>query len=162
MKHILSLIAATGLCLVAVQAHAQTAAADRFLTKAIEGNLGEVAMGDLAIVRGATEKVKAYGEMLKADHAAANEKALQIAASANVTAPSEPSKEAKAAHARLSKLEGAAFDKAFAKAMVDDHKKDIASFTKALRLKDAPEVVGFANETLPHLRDHLRKAQALR
>ena len=60
----------------------------------------------------------------------------------------------------LRKLNGAAFDKAFAKPMVADHKKDIAAFQKETKSKNQT-VAGFASLTLPTLRKHLEKARSL-
>ena len=47
----------------------------------------------------------------------------------------------------MAKLNGAAFDKAFAEHMVKDHKKDIAAYQKASRKQDAAG--RYAQSTLP-------------
>jgi putative membrane protein len=47
----------------------------------------------------------------------------------------------------MAKLNGAAFDKAFAEHMVKDHKKDIAAYQKASRKQDAAGQ--YALSTLP-------------
>ena len=60
----------------------------------------------------------------------------------------------------MSKLNGAAFDKAFAAHMVADHKKDIAAYQKASKSKNQ-QVAGYAGETLPTLQKHLQTAQSL-
>jgi putative membrane protein len=110
----------------------------------------------------ASPGVKAFGEMLKSDHSANNMAALDVAAKTGLVAPTEPLKGSKALHERLSRLNGAAFDEDFAKAMVADHKKDIAEFTEASYSKGATVFTGYAKDTLPHLREHLKFAQALR
>ncbi len=73
-----------------------------------------------------------------------------------MTPPTEPNAEQKKMYV-LSKLSGAQFDKAFAKDMVSDHKKDIAKFEKEAK-KHGP-VVQFAQQTLPVLQKHLKMAQ---
>ncbi|HEY3570771.1 MAG TPA: DUF4142 domain-containing protein, partial [Thermoanaerobaculia bacterium] len=56
----------------------------------------------------------------------------------------------------LSKLSGAAFDKAYVSMMVKDHKKDVAEFKKeSTKAKDS-DVKSFASTTLPTLQDHLK------
>jgi Domain of unknown function (DUF4142) len=46
---------------------AKDTASQMFLTKAIQGNLAEVAMGQLAAQQGSSSDVKAYGQMLQKD-----------------------------------------------------------------------------------------------
>jgi putative membrane protein len=72
----------------------------------------------------------------------------------------EPNKKQKAVYDKLAKLSGDAFDREFAKAMVDDHKKDIKEFEKESKKPD-DAAASFAKETLPTLQKHLETAQSL-
>ena len=47
----------------------------KFIGKAIEGNLAEVQMGQLAQEKGTRDDVKSFGRMLQQDHSAANQQA---------------------------------------------------------------------------------------
>jgi putative membrane protein len=69
-----------------------------------------------------------------------------------------PSQESQDTAARLSKLVGAAFDKAYVAEMVSDHEKDIKEFEAHQDDPDA-DVAGWVQKTLPALREHLRLAQ---
>ena len=131
----------------------------KFISEAIEGNLAEVQMGQLAQKNGQSEGIKSYGKKLVQDHGAANVKARQAATQMGVTPPNEPSRQQKSDYEKMAKLAGRDFDREFAKHMVMDHKKDIAAFEKAAQ-KDDPAAV-FAKETLPVLREHLRMAEQL-
>ena len=53
----------------------------RFIKEAIEGNLAEVQMGQLAQKNGASQGVKDFGQMLVTDHSQANTKATSVASS---------------------------------------------------------------------------------
>ena len=139
-------------------ATAQDKASQSFLTKAIEGNYAEVAMGKLAQKNGGSDAVKSYGKMLETDHGDANKKAIQTAQSMKVAAPNGPNKQ-QADHDKMARMNGAAFDKMFAEHMVKDHKKDIAAYEKAAKAKDAAGQ--YANELLPTLRKHLDTAQSI-
>jgi putative membrane protein len=140
---------------------AASSKADRaFITEAIEGNLAEVEMGKLAQQNGQSQDVKSFGQMLVTDHSAANQKAMEVASQMGVTPPSKPNAKQKAMYDKMSKLSGAAFDKAFAKEMVADHKKDIAAFKKEAKKKNDP-AAEFASNTLPTLQKHLEAAQKL-
>jgi putative membrane protein len=75
--------------------------------------------------------------MLASDHGAALQEARGVATSLGVTPPASPNAKQKADYEKMAKLNGAAFDKAFAQHMVMDHKKDIAAYRKASKAKDA-------------------------
>jgi putative membrane protein len=139
---------------------AQSRADQKFIKEAIEGNLAEVQMGQLAQKNGASQGVKDFGQMLVTDHGQANTRANSVANALKVPPPTEPNAKQKKEYAKLSKLTGAAFDKAFAAGMVMDHKHDIAAFKKASSSKE-PNVAAFASETLPTLQKHLETAQSL-
>ncbi|WP_245422177.1 DUF4142 domain-containing protein [Alsobacter soli] len=138
----------------------QGAAAKTFITKAIQGNMAEVSMGQLAQQNGQSDSVKQFGQMLATDHGAANQKAQAVAQQMGVQVPTEPSKKQLADYNKMQKLNGAAFDKAFAQHMVADHKKDIAEYKKAAKMQGDP-AGDYANQTLPDLEKHLQAAQQL-
>ena len=93
---------------------AQDAGSQKFLKEAIEGNLAEVEMGKLSQKQGASEGVRAFGQMLEKDHSDANQKATAVAKSVNIAAPTAPDKKQKADYDKMSKLSGAKFDNEFA------------------------------------------------
>ena len=65
----------------------------------------------------------------------------------------------KATKDKLSKLQGAAFDKAYMKDMVADHKQDVAEFKKASATSKDPDLKNWATQTLPTLESHLKEAE---
>lgn len=130
-----------------------------FLKEAIQGDLAEAQMGQLAQQKGQSEDVKQFGQMLQQDHGQHLKQAQQLAQQDGMTPPREPSREAKREHDKLSKLSGARFDKAFAKDAVADHKKDIAKYQKEAE-RNGP-LAQFAQQTLPVLQKHLQAAQAI-
>ncbi|MBR1153845.1 DUF4142 domain-containing protein [Bradyrhizobium sp. JYMT SZCCT0428] len=131
-----------------------------FLKKAIEGNFAEVSMGDLAQKNGQSDDVKSYGKMLSADHAAANQKALDAAKGLGVNPPTGPNAKQKADYDKMAKMSGSAFDKMFATHMVADHQKDIAEYMKASKLKDPAGE--YASGQIDTLRKHFDTAKSLK
>lgn len=131
-----------------------------FIKQAIEGNLAEVQVGQLAQQKGTSDAVKNFGRQLETDHSAANQKAMSVASSLNVTPPTEPSKKQQAVYQKLSKLSGTAFDREFVKDMLADHKKAVAAYEKESKRQNDP-AASYAGETLPTLQDHLQTAQSL-
>jgi putative membrane protein len=130
-----------------------------FLTDAIQINLAEISVGDLAQKNGGSDDVKSFGKMLVEDHTASNTKATSLAQANAITPPTEPNDAEKKMHDELTKLSGMEFDREFAKAMVKGHQDAIAKFEAASKGDD--DVAKFAQETLPTLQEHLKTAQSL-
>ena len=168
----LSLIAACAGLLTAGGALAQTASqpatkgaavagADKtFVQKAAIGGMAEVELGKLAQQKASNDAVKQFGSRMVDDHSKANDELKQIATGKGLQVPSDLDAHNKSQLAKLQKLSGAQFDRAYMDGMVADHKTDIALFKKeASGGKDA-DLKGFASKTLPTLEDHLKMAQS--
>ena len=164
-KAIPGFLSAAGLLGLAVSGLAQSAAmpaADKdFMIKAAQGGQGEVALGALAQHHGRSSGVKQFGQKMVTDHSKANAALMRVAAKKGIALPDAPGPAEQATKARLSRLSGTAFDKAYASDMVEDHVKDIADFTKEATTGKDPAVKAFAAKTLPTLKMHLRMARAL-
>lgn len=156
-------VAAVGLSIGAVIAEAQGTKASKadqmFIKDAMEGDLAEVKMGKLAQEKAQSQGVKDFGKMLEQDHGEHSQKVQSKAQELGVTTPQEPNTTQKSMYDRLSKLSGSQFDDQFVKAMVTDHKKDIAEYEKEAKSKST--LADFAKETLPTLEHHLQTAQTL-
>ncbi len=76
-------------------------ASERFVRAAIEGNLAEIDVGKLAQDKGANDGVRNFGKVLVEDHSAANQKAIALANSLGIKAPTAPTKKEKAEYDRL-------------------------------------------------------------
>jgi putative membrane protein len=154
----------TGMGLAAVlcvgsEGLAQDHASEKFLKKAIEGNLAETQMGQLAQEKGGSDGVRSFGQMLENDHSDANKKAMEAANSLGTTPPDAPNSKQKADYDRMSKLSGSKFDGEFVRHMISDHKKDIKEYEKEAKKNDAAG--SYASTTLPTLHKHLETAQSL-
>ncbi len=132
-----------------------------FYKKAAEGGLAEVDLGKLAQGKSTTPAVKDFGAMMVADHSAANEKLSAIAARKNITLPTSPSTSQIASKAKLELLSGATFDKSYIKGMVEDHQEDIKEFQQEAASGQDPDAKAYAVATLPTLKKHLTKIQAI-
>jgi putative membrane protein len=62
---------------------------------------------------------------------------------------------------KLNVLSGDSFDKSFVKTMIKDHEQAIAEFRKEAASGQDPDAKAFAKDTLPTLRSHLKKIQAV-
>lgn len=133
----------------------------QFMTKAAEGGLAEVQLGQLATEKAQNNDVKRFGQMMVDDHGKGNDQLKSVAEQKGVTLPTDLSAKDKAEKDRLSKLSGDAFDKAYMRHMVMDHKKDVAEFKRESTAAKDNDVKNFASQTLPTLQKHLERAQQL-
>ena len=137
--------------------------ADRhFMMEAAQGGMTEVQLGELAAKNGASDDVKQFGQRMVTDHGKANADLKSLASSMDVTLPQKVSKKQQKDIDKMSKLEGAAFDREYAKNMVKDHEKDVAAFRKQAAKANSSEVKEFAGTTLPTLEEHLKMARAMK
>lgn len=132
-----------------------------FIEHAAQDGRAEVELGRLAEQRASSPDVKAFGRRLVEDHGKANRQLMTIAQSADVAPPKGLDKEQRALHARLEKLSGPAFDRAFIASQVEDHTKDIRYFGQEAKKLENPQLQNFAQQTMPVLEQHLRLAEQL-
>ncbi|HVN17435.1 MAG TPA: DUF4142 domain-containing protein [Dongiaceae bacterium] len=132
-----------------------------FLKKAAQGGLTEVELGQLAVQKASSEEVKKFGQRMVDDHSKANEQLKQVAEQEHVQVPTELNAKDKATKARLEKLSGDQFDKAYMSDMVKDHRKDVAEFAHESKMAKNPAVKSFAQQTLPTLKEHLKQAEQI-
>jgi putative membrane protein len=141
---------------------AKLAPADRqFVKKAAEGGLAEVELGKLASEKADSPDVKQFGQRMVDDHSKANDQLKQVASEKGITIPDKLSAKDAATKARLEKLSGRAFDRAYMRDMVTDHTKDVSEFRMESKNAKDPDVKNFASQTLPTLKDHLKEAKSI-
>jgi putative membrane protein len=148
---------------------------DQFLTTVMQNGHGEIALARLALDKSKSEQVRALAQKLVTDHEAVNQKVMALASARKITLrghtqgqgtpPSDPklmqlSPDQRAVYERLDKLSGAQFDRAWADQIIKSHQSGIDLFMRATKLSDE-EVRTFAQQTLPALRDHLKRAQEI-
>jgi putative membrane protein len=133
----------------------------QFMDKAAQGGMAEVELGQLAQQNGQSQNVKDFGKRMVDDHSKANDQLKQLASQKGVSLPTSLNSKDQATKDKLSKLQGAAFDKAYMKDMVMDHKKDVAEFQKASTSAKDPDLKSWAGQTLPTLQSHLQEAEKI-
>jgi putative membrane protein len=132
-----------------------------FAKEAAQGGMAEVKLGQLAQEKGSNDSVKDFGKRMVDDHSKAGDKLKGLALRENITLPADISAKDQATYDRLSKLNGAAFDRAYARDMVKDHETDVAAFQKEANAGKDDSLKSFASETLPTLQGHLKQAKEM-
>jgi putative membrane protein len=150
-------------CMCGLVAYGQSnslSSSDRmFAQKAAEGGMAEVQLGQLAEQKASSQAVKNFGKRMATDHSQAGDKLKTIASGKSVDLPSSLDAKDKALYDKLSGMSGAAFDREYMRAMVRDHKTDVAQFQKEANSGHDQDLKSFASSTLPTLQDHLHQAQ---
>jgi len=131
-----------------------------FIKEAVQGNIAEVRLGELAAQRAQNTDVRKFGETLRTDHRAALQRATELATSMQVETPTEPTTEARGFYEGLSQLSGGQFDAAFVSHMVTAHEAEIAKYSRHASSNNAA-VASLVADSLPKLKAHLEAAQAL-
>jgi putative membrane protein len=132
-----------------------------FAKEAAQGGMAEVKLGQLAQDKGLSDSVKSFGKRMVNDHSKAGDKLKDVASQENITLPTDIAAKDQGTYDRLSKLNGAAFDRAYAKNMVKDHEADISAFQKEANDGKVDSLKTFASDTLPTFQDHLKEAKAM-
>ena len=113
-------------------------------------------MGEMARDHGHAKDVQAFGKTLIDDHNKADVKVAKIAKDEKIDlAANTPDV------GSTDMTMGAGFDAAFAKAMLDDHKKDIAEVESARDATKDEKLKALLKDLLPVLKKHESIAQKL-
>jgi len=143
-------------------AMSKTVSPQSFAAQAALIGKAEIELGQLAAARTQDQNVRDYAARMVKDHTAADTKLKKIADRQNLQLPQSLDAEHEALKTKLASLQGAAFDKEYAKAMAKGHDKAVALFEAAAQNSQMPsELKEFAASTLPTLKKHDELAHSL-
>lgn len=133
----------------------------QFMMKAAMMDLAEIQTGRLAVSQGASESVRQFGQRMIDDHTRTSQQLMQMGSSAGLTPPQTLDAKHQAAAAKLARLTGAEFDRAYMKLMVKDHQEAVSLYRRQSTRGSMPELRSFASATLPALQEHLTMARSM-
>lgn len=133
----------------------------QFMQDAASGGMLEVELGRMATEKAASAEVKKFGQRMMDDHSKAGQELAQLAGQKKVMLPQEKSPAQKEMMDRLSKLNGAAFDRAYVADMFEDHEKDVTAFEAVAKTATDKDVKDFTAKTLPTLKEHLEMIRGI-
>jgi len=135
---------------------------EKILKDMAMANMAEVEGGKLAQSKSQSSEVKAFAQQMIDDHTANLNEVKALAQARGVTLPTEPDAKHKAMAAKLEKMSGDAFDKAYMKqAGVQDHKAVHAKLMAASKKAKDPEVKALVDKTEPVVAQHLKSAEQM-
>jgi putative membrane protein len=163
-RALIAAIAAAGLCLVAnataadetkTSTESKLSANDKkFVKKAYKGGMTEVEISKTAKEKAKNDATKDVAEHMVTDHGKANDRLMEIAKEENL--------DLSKVEAKPAKMTGDDFDKEYLTMLKKDHETTIAMFEKEASdsgAKEDSDVVKFAKDTLPTLKDHLKMVE---
>jgi putative membrane protein len=132
----------------------------QFITEAAQGGMAEVQLGKLALQRASSQEVKDYAQHMIDEHTKVNQELMALAQQKGVTPPKTIGQKNEAVRAKLSKLSGSQFDKAYmSEAGVKAHTQQEALFRRQAEQGQDAELKAFAAKVLPTVQAHLQEAQ---
>ena len=139
------------------------AAADRdFVSLAASGDTFEIETSRLALDKTQAAVVKTFAQHMIDDHTKISDQLRSIARSAGITDMLAMNATHSADLERLRALSGRDFDREYAAQVgVAAHQEAVALFTQTSRTAADAQLRSYAEQTLPHLREHLQQAQTL-
>ena len=144
-----------------MQQQQQTQAANQmqaktFVRKAMEGDMAEVQLGQLAEQKASSQDVKQFAQRMVHDHSQLDDQMKPVAEQLGVNPPSQLSRKDQEEKARLENLSGTQFDNAYIKCMLKDHKKDAREFKEEAQNAKNPEVKQAAQQGSQVIDEHLQ------
>jgi putative membrane protein len=137
-------------------------AADKtFVKKALEGSMAEVQMGQLALQKSNDDQVKQFAQRMVDDHGKMVDQMKPVAEQMGVKVPEGPNKAQMKSMDKMKGLSGDAFDQAYIKDMVKDHKKDDSEFKQEAQSTQNPQLKPLVTQGAQIIETHLQQIQQI-
>lgn len=134
---------------------AMQAAVDRlFLLRAAQGNMSEVALGQLALRKSRNPQVRTLAQHLIQEHSTANAALLPILTRKGIPLPRFIGAMNAATNDQLARLSRDGFDRMFMAAQVEAHENTIALFQQELAMGTDEDARAYATRFLPNIMTH--------
>jgi putative membrane protein len=137
-----------------------TASPESFAKDAAQAGMAEVKIAQLAAKNAKDPEVKKFAQMMVTDHGKANDELKALAAKKNYQLPTDIGSH-QSAYDKLSKLNGADFDKEYVDDMVSGHESVLKDFQRQADNGTDPDVKAFAAKYVPVVQKHLDAIKAI-
>lgn len=132
-----------------------------FVKKALEGNMAEVQMGQLALEKSSDDQVKQFAQRMVDDHGKMLGQLKPVAQQMGVKVPEGPSKGQMKSMDKMKGLSGDAFDQAYIKSMVKDHKNDDSEFKQEAQSTQNPQLKQVVMQSDQIIQSHLQQIEEI-
>jgi putative membrane protein len=132
-----------------------------FVKKALEGNMAEIEMGKLALQKSSDDQVKQFAQRMVDDHGKMLDEMKPAAQQMGVKVPDGPSKGQMKSMDKMKALSGDAFDQAYIKDMVKDHKGDDSDFKMEAQSTQNPQLKQLVMQGDQTIESHLQQIEQI-
>jgi putative membrane protein len=132
-----------------------------FVKKALEGSMAEVQMGQLALQKSNDDQVKQFAQRMVDDHGKMVDQLKPVAQQMGVKVPDGPSKGQMKNMDKMKGLSGDAFDHAYIKDMVKDHKGDDNDFKLEAQSTQNPQLKQMVMQSDQMIESHLQQIEQI-
>jgi putative membrane protein len=139
----------------------QSKSDSEFTLAAADGGMLEARLGDLALQKALSPEVKSFAQSMVTDHGKANEELKILASKSNLSIPTTLSATSQQKYDAIAQKDGEDFDRAYAEAMVTDHKETIENFYVEANKGSESEISEWAKAKIPILEHHLMMAKKM-
>ncbi len=127
-----------------------------FMKEAAQDAMAKIHLAYLALQNAENEQVRSFAQQILNDYGQTQAQLFNIANQQSVVLPNTLDSKNQETFEALSQLQGAAFDKAYMKAMLNEDQTALSRFKQEATKGDA-----WANRTLPTLEGDLKKAEKI-
>lgn len=136
--------------------------ADQIFANAVaQQSMTEVELGKLAASNSFSEAVKAYAVQMTESNTKVNQRLKRVAAKGNVTISADLDPKSQARIAKLGKLQGADFDRAFVKDQIQSGEKNLRVYEQELQNGADAGLKSLATRATPFMQKQLQAAKDL-
>lgn len=132
-----------------------------FVDSALAGDRVEEKLGRLALEKASDPQVRQFAQRMIDDHTKLSDSMAPVAQQLGVHPSTELPKKDRKTVDKLSALSGSAFDHAYMKEMVKDHKRDLRNFQQAAASSQNPAVKAAAEKGAKVISSHLEQAEQI-
>ena len=132
-----------------------------FVKEAMQGGIAEVQLGQLTLQKSNNDQVKQFAQHMIDDHTKLNEEMKPVAQQLGMEIPTQVSKKDSKIISKMQALSGPAYDQAYIKDMVKDHKSDLSEFQAEASSGQDQTVKDAAAQGSKVIAQHLQMAQQL-
>ncbi len=155
-----AVLVATALLLLPAFAFAQSDD-QQFLSKAAQDGMAKIQWAYLALQNAQNPQVRLFAQQMLNDYGQAQNDLIYIANQQGVVLPRDLDPKDRQTFEALSQLHGAAFDKAYMKAMLNDPQMQPSGLKEEAAKANNPAIANWATKTLPTLQSDLKEAQKI-
>lgn len=163
------LLAAGGLPPAYAQSHttsdaksAVSASDQKMMAEFAQANMAEVAVAKLAQSRSSNSEIRTFAQQMIDDHGKAYKDLSQLAEDKHVTLPDEADAKHQEMLKKKNTLNGAEFDRQYAKAAVADHQNAKKLVDRIAKTAQDPDLKALGKNAQPVIDMHLKMAKELK